>query len=157
MIVNVTKHLRTWNQCFLSAMIALLSWIVAIYGRALRFAAAGLQRDYGLLTTAIASNSVTIAACFNINDIDFLVAYATRVRGKLDLYENVFVREFLRGISTSETRVAPAKRGNLEMLDRGLETTTVFKRLIAQFLGVPIGEELHLLRAASEALANYGL
>ena len=87
------------------------------------------------------------------NDVDFLVAYATYVRGKLDLYENVLCpRVSSRNITTETALLSPT----LRMLDQGLETTTVFKRSIAQFLGVPIGEELHLLRTASEGLAKCG-
>jgi hypothetical protein len=70
------------------------------------------------------------------------------MRGKLDLYENVLVQEFLRGISTSESRVAPAKCCHMNARP-GLETTILFKHSIAQFLGFPFGEELHLLRIVS--------
>jgi len=130
--------------------------LVKIDGRALAHAADGLKHHYDILTTAIANSSMTVTACFSDDDFDFLVDYASYVRDKLYLYENVFVREFLRGIWTTETRVAPAKRCRLQMLDRGLETSTVFKRTIAQFLGVPLGKELHLLRDASSGLAEYG-
>lgn len=131
--------------------------MVQIDGRVLSHAEDDLKHDYEILTAAVASKSVTIAACFSGDgdDFDFLVSYAQYVRGKLKLFD-VFVCEFLRGILTTETHVAPAKRCRLPMLDQGVETTIVFKRTIAQFLGVPLGKELHLLRAASPGLAEYG-
>jgi len=109
------------------------------------------------LTAAIANNRLTMTVCFSEEDFDFLVAFAIYVRDKLSLYDDVFVRQILCGIAATESHVTPpANRCRLSMLDRGLETGIIFKRTIAEFLGVPLKVELRLLRSASEGLTKYG-
>ncbi|KAL7573183.1 hypothetical protein ACA910_018843 [Epithemia clementina (nom. ined.)] len=74
---------------------------------------------------------------------------ATHVQAKLAL-QATFVQDFLRGIAIVRyPHLPPAQRSTLSMLDRGVETSQAFKQLIAEFLGVPIGVELRILRKAS--------
>ena len=67
--------------------------------------------------------------------------------------------EFLRGIAIhDQATIPPANRciGKLPLLYLGLETSSAFKRKIAEYVGVPTGEELQLLRAASCGLEKFG-
>jgi hypothetical protein len=41
-------------------------------------------------------------------------------------------------------------------LNQGSETGIGFKRLIAEYSGVPLGEELRMLRATSLSLKEFG-
>lgn len=66
---------------------------------------------------------------------------------KLRLYD-FYLLSFLRGIAISSPRGPPALRSTLTMLDRGVETSEAFKRLIAEYLSVPVGKELTLIRKA---------
>ena len=77
------------------------------------------------------------------------------VQSQLDLRE-VFVRDFLRGITVSRhrSRVPPVLRSALPLLDRGVETGTALKQLIAEFLGIPTGEKLTMYRKCLEHLRN---
>lgn len=131
--------------------------LVKTDGRALLHADDVVKRDHEILIAAIANNVMTVSVAFTDNDFEFLTTFAADVRGRLDLYESVFVREILRGIAiTNQSDVAPANRCHLPMLDRGAETGMMFKRTIAQFVGVPLGKELHLLRVASVGLSKCG-
>ncbi|KAG7337172.1 hypothetical protein IV203_017562 [Nitzschia inconspicua] len=47
-------------------------------------------------------------------------------------------------------RLAPALRSQLTMLDRGAETSQALKQRIAEYLGVPVGTKLSLLRKADD-------
>merc|ERR1712238_75758 len=67
---------------------------------------------------------------------------------KLRLYD-FYLLSFLRGIAISSPRERPpALRSTLIMLDRGVETSEAFKRLIAEYLAVPVGTELTQIRQA---------
>jgi hypothetical protein len=69
----------------------------------------------------------------------------------------ILVVEFLRGIAIhDQATIPPANRCLLPLLDRGLETSTAFKRKIVEYVDVPVGEELQSLRAASCGLEKFG-
>jgi len=130
--------------------------LVKIHGYVLAYASRALRSDFDILVAAITNQSRTISACFTEeNDFDILVSFASKVRSKLELYD-VFVSEILRGICISKPHVAPAHRCHLPMLDRGSETSIGFKKLIAEFLGAPLGEELQMLQKVSSNLLKFG-
>jgi hypothetical protein len=107
-------------------------------------------------TDSSTDQMLTIASmgrAFHFLDIDQLKAKIIR---KLELHDT-FVLEFLRGIAIDSSsplsprrgpRGPPALRSQLTMLDRGVETSEAFKRLIAEYLAVPLGKELTSLRNA---------
>ena len=138
-------------------------------GRVLRFASSNIRQDFEVLVHAVANHKETLvygtasasaaaAAITVTNDqlgrrsttngfMDPRI-FAQRVEEKLQLY-HTFVYDFLRGIAIgNQPHIPPARRSQLHMLDRGVETSQAFKRLIALYLGVPIGAELALLRRA---------
>jgi hypothetical protein len=126
---------------------------VALDGRVLRHAEPALQSNYSLLVRAIATTPDALwtgAPVTRQQVIDHL-------NEKLQLHR-VFVGDFLRGIAIHSSagghRVAPSKRSALPLLDRGVETSQAFKRLIAEFLGVPLGRELERVRQAHANLIN---
>ena len=130
--------------------------LIAIDVRTLVYAAHTVRYDYDILVAAIANNTWTIFLCFSgYSDFNFLVSFASKVRRKLELHD-VFVREILRGIAIAKPHEAPAHRCHLPLLDRGSETSTVLKKLIAEFLGAPLGKELHVLRKVSLSLMKSG-
>lgn len=113
-------------------------------GRVIRFAATPIQNDMNMLVRALANTPHAIWPDSRIKRNDVL----TFVNDKLTLHK-VFVSEFLRGIAVTNPPQAPAHRSQLHLLDRGVETSQAFKKLIAEFLGVPTGEELRIIRAAN--------
>jgi len=132
--------------------------LVSIDCRMLRHAEQWLWNDEGILVAATANSAEVIVDFFGSgsnDDFEHVVAFASRVRSRLELFDT-FVRELLRGISIVAPDQAPASRCHLQLLDRGTETTVVFKKLIAGYLGVPIGAELHRLRNASANLKKLG-
>lgn len=128
-------------------------------GCVLRFASTDLKTSLPLMVRAVANhpyaltltsrNTVSTHA-LHASDKERLLLY---INEKLSLHE-VFVMDFLRGIAISSPHVHPFNRSHLPMLDRGVETGQAFKRLIADFLGVPVGVELKLIRKASLHLTN---
>ena len=69
----------------------------------------------------------------------------------------IFILDFLSGtlIRGQDTR-HPSQRCHLPKLDQGQETAIVLKRLIADFLGAPVGEEYVQYKKASLALEHVG-
>lgn len=113
-------------------------------------------QDDSSSTDSSTDEMLTIASmgrAFPFLDIYQLKAKIIR---KLELHDT-FVLEFLRGIAIDSSsspsprrgpRGPPALRSQLTMLDRGVETSEAFKRLIAEYLAVPLGKELTSLRSA---------
>jgi len=74
--------------------------------------------------------------------------FLTTVRHKLHIH-GVDVGMLLPGMS----RFGNSSSSGLALLDQGSETSLVYKKLIAEFLGVPIGNELRQLRQVDAATA----
>jgi hypothetical protein len=79
----------------------------------------------------------------------FWIDKAKTVREKLQTHD-IFVKLVLGGIMAS----AGGSITPLTLLNQGKETTLAFTKPIAEYLGVPMGEELHLLRKARKKLAD---
>jgi hypothetical protein len=126
---------------------------LALNGRVLRYAEPPLQRNYSLLTLAIATTPDALWPGAPVTKEQVV----NHLEEKLQLHR-VFVGDFLRGIaihsSVGRQRAAPSKRSALPLLDRGVETSQAFKRLIAEFLGIPLGRELERVRRAHANLIN---
>jgi hypothetical protein len=112
-------------------------------GRVLRFASPEIRQDFTVVIQAVANHKETLAFCAGVDQ----AAFKNTVQEKMKLHET-FLNDFLRGIAVVTPHVPPARRSHLPMLDRGVETSQAFKRLIAEYLGVPVGKELTLLRTA---------
>ena len=119
-------------------------------GWVIRYAGREIREDMTLLIRAIANTGTAMSSLARVLHVE---GHAQRLReqvtnhvqSKLDLHK-LFVGEFLRGIAIVRPHVPPARRSPLAMLDRGVETSQALKQLIAEFLGVPVQEELGLLR-----------
>ena len=111
-------------------------------GRVLRFANRSIQTDYQVVVRAVANHHRALTGVM-VSEVNF----KTWVKDALDLHMN-FQRDFLRGIAINKPHVPPAHRSQLSMLDRGVETSEAFKKLIAEFLGVPVKEDLRMMRQA---------
>jgi hypothetical protein len=122
---------------------------VDINGLVLRYASPELRRDLNLVVRAVASNRNSLGPSIPIS----LAQVRTHVESKLDLHRS-FLNDFLRGIAVSTPHLPPPIRSQLPLLDRGVETSQAFKQLVAQFLGVPVGAELTLLRRAWNKLQD---
>lgn len=110
--------------------------LVSDDGRMLRYMHRFLWDNDDILVAAVADSAGAIVDCFgslSIVNFESVVAFASRVRSKLELHET-FMREFLRGISVAAPHQPPALRCHLPRLDRGPETTIVFKKNIAEYL-----------------------
>lgn len=122
---------------------------VDINGLVLRHASTPLRHDLQLVVRAVASTRNALCP-----QVPFSLAHVQRhVQSKLDLHRT-FLNDFLRGIAVSTPHIPPARRSQLPLLDRGVETSQAFKELIAEFLGVPLGAELALLRRAWNKIQN---
>jgi hypothetical protein len=86
-----------------------------------------------------------------------------KVKEQLTLHQGFFTflagfREVPATATTNDTVPAcknkEKKRCHLHILNQGCETTTAFKRLIAEFAGVPTGMLLHDLRTLENLLAQ---
>jgi hypothetical protein len=117
-------------------------------GRVFRFTVSRLLANKQLAIAAVANTADALVGTTTSRE-----ELTTYCQEKLDL-QKTFVMDFLRGIAISKPHVPPAKRSQLSLLDRGVETSQAFKQLIASFLGVPVGTDLALMRVA---LANLKL
>ena len=128
----------------------------------------GFRYDEEILTATLVKDAGSLIDCFDLlnssSDAKFLNEYARKIRSKVDRH-NIFVQEFLRGISTfvsngnqSGTYILPPKhRCPLQKLDHGMETSISFKRLIAEFADVPVGQDFINYKAVSIVLQEFGL
>ena len=103
------------------------------------------------MVQAVANHKETLAFCTGVDQ----AAFKNGVKDKMDLHKT-FLNDFLRGIAIVTPHVPPRRRSHLPMLDRGVETSQAFKQLIAEYLGVPVGKELTLLRTAWDNLESLG-
>lgn len=122
---------------------------VDLNGRVLRFASLEFREDFDLCVRAVASYSGVQPPNIGIERSDL----EKQIESKLEL-QHIFLNDFLCGIAISRPQLAPAKRSQLTLLDRGVETSQAFKHLIADFLGVPVGAELKRMRKAHANLKN---
>ncbi|CAJ1954861.1 unnamed protein product [Cylindrotheca closterium] len=117
-------------------------------GRVIRFADEELIQDMDILMSAVAYHPIPSTLSTTFHGIYNLDELKRHVETKLQLH-STFLLDFLRGIAISpQPNMAPNLRSQLPMLDRGVETSEAFKRLICDYLGVPIGQQLRLLRQA---------
>jgi len=126
----------------------MLSAIEASDGSLYADADQSLKEDYDILLTAFA-HSNRLGKSFDLTD-RVVVGFAARVRSRLKLHD-IFLKMILCGMSVAKTSDCP-----LRVLDRGQETLSAFKKTLTEFLDVPNGTELRLLRRASENLALWG-
>jgi len=112
--------------------------------------------DYDMMLLAVGTSRKTLQVFYHGGFwLNCLVQFAQDVRERLKVAD-IFIGEFLRGIDVVTPHVAPAMRCRLPKLDCGYETGAGFKRLIAEYAGVPLGKELRHLRAASANLEFWG-
>lgn len=123
----------------------------------LRESSAQLAHDFEMALVAFGGSSAKsrdLAGLYDINDrddIQFITEFAKEVREKVRSHEN-FVKRILCGMSTGKSVTIC----RLPLLDQGQETSLAYKKLLAEYLGIPIGKELRLLRRASLNLAKWG-
>jgi Domain of unknown function (DUF4116) len=110
--------------------------------------------DFDLLLSAVGSSRLTLQPFpHGGTNAERLVGFAARVREQL-MIADLFVAEFLRGIAVDVPHVAPALRCQLPKLDHGSDAS--IKRQIAEYAGIPLGDELRLLRSSSANLEYWG-
>jgi hypothetical protein len=128
-------------------------------GRILRFAAPILRQELEIQVMAVANYNKNIPTGTNASIQQYLGGFVhipgltQYIEERLQLH-HTFCQFFLRGIAIPRPHRPPQLRSQLPMLDRGVETSEAFKRLIAEYLGVPLGQQLSLLRRAGTNLAN---
>lgn len=119
---------------------------VAVNGGVLKFASEALKKDREMRIRAGAS-AASYLRSLSQEDNESLRVFMTEQTNVFDAY----VANFLRGIAIVRPDTPPEQRSNLTMLNQGPETSQVYKKLIAEFAGVPTGKMARLMRAA---LAN---
>jgi hypothetical protein len=133
----------------LKGNVAFMTRAVDTNGRILRFAAQHIRDDLNIIVRAVASHPDSLVPSIRVDK----TVLTRHVQDKLDLHKT-FVMEFLRGIAVPTPHISPSRRSQLPMLDRGVETSQAFKQLIAAFLGVPVGDDLRIMRTAYKNLTN---
>lgn len=132
---------------------------------ALNTVANHLRGDQDLALAALSGSQTFFVLRFNFNEFlplgeqnawrrsaNFWAQMGDSIRQKLRMHDS-FVELILGSIDLSQT-----KPSALAMLDHGgHETVLARKKLIAEFAGVPIGDELAKLRKARRNLARSGL
>ena len=101
-----------------------------------------------------------LAGSFDFNnrtDFEFITGFAAKVRERLVAHDN-FVKVVLCAMSpqTKSNNKLSDDEGHLRTLDQGSETFLAYRVLLAQFMGIPVGRELRLLRRTSVNLAAWG-
>jgi hypothetical protein len=131
-----------------------------------------LARDYDLALVALAGSysSPTTAAtsavveqkrdeliglCNNLNEFFFWQRFATWVRDQL-LSHELFVSLVLGGIMSLTDDGGHKSTCPLRVLNEGLETCTAYKKLLAEYAGIPMGPRLGALHRASANLSRWG-
>jgi hypothetical protein len=159
-LLAMLKH--DFRLCELGACICLhqdrdfVEAAIQLDGRTIEFVNGSFRRDFDMMLLAVGTSRKTLQVYYHEGAvIGNLIKFAREVREKLKVADT-FILEFLRGIDVVTPHVAPSKRCRLPKLDRGYETGAGFKKLIAQYAGVPLGKELRLLRAASANLEFWG-
>ncbi|GKZ01561.1 hypothetical protein MPSEU_001106600 [Mayamaea pseudoterrestris] len=125
---------------------------VDLNGRVLRFASVELRQDFDVAMRAVAQTCHALSTHPGGETVT-REALEVYLQDKLALYQT-FVYDFLAGICIRRPNVPPALRSPLTLLDRGTETSQALKRNIADFLGVPRGDALALVRRAAHNLAH---
>ena len=105
-----------------------------------------VQRDFDIAVFVFAKSLVAFA---DIYPVEFTRQLDLKMKEKLFVHE-LFFKTILCGIWQSADNSPCA----LPLLSQGSETTMSYKRAIAEFLGIPTGRELRLLRRASEYLSR---
>ena len=119
-------------------------------GKVLRFCGNSLRTHKELAVRAVANYAFALQRDGPISKQEL----QQFVESQMELRER-FVRDFLRGIALSQqSRVPPSLRCALPMLDRGTETGTALKMVIAEFLGIPVGEKLKVYRKCLNHLVS---
>ena len=108
----------------------------------------GFPRDYDLVLMALTgeknvldkyhhtlSGNVCDCNCFR-----FLTEFAANIRSRLYCHER-FVTSILCGMATG-SHVSPDHM--LTLLNQGQEASSAYKKLITEYVGVPMGKELRL-------------
>ena len=123
-----------------------------------------LRDDFSMQVFAVASDSRSISFCttrgwesraftdHSPDTFDKRVALAAKIRNRIAQKE-IFVTDFLRGIDNFGGSMEQCP---LSVLNLGVETLISIKRHIAEYAGIPLGEELRQLREASRNLVIQG-
>lgn len=115
-----------------------------------------LKHDLDVALAAFGSSPYLPYECALGEDFSFLVKFARTVRNYLQVH-STFMKYILGSIDTADV---DDQRGNsdcpLGLLNQGRETSLVYKKRIAEYVGLPSGERLRLLRSTSEKLAKWG-
>ena len=105
-----------------------------------------LKKDFDI-RLAFLGNDTDPMQCMPKGEIKVLAkAMGSRVDEELKTHET-FVKTVLCSMSTQQN-------GSLAFLDQGNETWLIYKRLVADYLGVPTGKRLRMLRNASKIIAQ---
>jgi hypothetical protein len=127
-----------------------------------------LKNDFDLALVAFSgteNGGCELAGTFDIHDKDqfqFITKFAKDVRKRLQLHDSFVQLLCAMTFANSKNsvkrskRTTPSQKCRLFMLNQGKETSIAYRKLLAEFLDVPRGEQLKMLRKASAHLARWG-
>eukprot|EP00977_Amphora_coffeiformis_P015409 scaffold4510_cov183-Amphora_coffeaeformis.AAC.94 len=126
---------------------------IQLDGKLLRDAGDDVPFDLTLLAFSSEPDLVKHYDWTDINgsDFKFLTDFASKVRRRLLGYDSFAT--FLHGFAIRETSKTSSP---VALLQCGQETSCIFKRMVGDFIGIPVGEDLRVLRKCSEHLQNWG-
>ena len=130
------------------------------YDTILQYVPRKMRYDYDIITAAIAKCDGNVIDCWNIlkfdADVECLTTLLHQTKTKLQLHD-VFMKVFLMGVSRDDQHtIHPSLRSPLPMLNKGAETSTKLKKMIASYAGVPIGQSFIEVKGAIAALQRFG-
>ena len=140
--------------------------VVGINPNLIREASRKLSQDFEVALVAFGGGngqkraferSRDLPGMFDISDgddLEFLTNFAKEVRARLESHES-FIR-LLCGMSTKRSPGEDEAPCPLRLLNQGGETCLAYRKLLAQYTGIPMGRELRQLRRASVNLAVWG-
>jgi hypothetical protein len=121
-------------------------------GRVLLDAEGDLARDFDLALVAFAG-SEGLPGLYNLNkheDLCFLMEFSQHVRRQIAQHQ-VFVQLILCSIFGD-----PGPHCKFPVLNQGNETTAVYLHRLADYMDIPSGKTIRLLRSASRNLSRWG-
>lgn len=168
MFLHIAKHNPHDFWCASEALCSnkeFMLQVVEINGQLLCEAWGNLSKDYDLAVVAF-SSTPDLCSRYDANDNDdfmFLISFAKYVRERIQEHDNFI--QILCGITLSTSESIPSdgdsnvlqhRQCYLHLLDQGTETSLEYKKLLAEFIGLPSGDQLKQLRQASINLSVWG-
>lgn len=147
----VAEH--NWDEFYMASVSLLtnkefLIKAVSVNGQVWTMLEEEMKEQFDIALAAFSASPNLAYYCAG-EDFSFLTTFARKVRNELQIHDS-FVQLFV--CSTD----LPSSGNIFAMLNQGQHTTLQYKKVIAEYIGLPRGDYLCRLKSASENLALWG-